>query len=192
LEDPAVTEPRPTAPGSRRAPADDLPRVTEGLRPVVEALPAEAQLPFIAALERGAASRYRLWAEAVGDGPLAAGLRACAAREEAIAGRIEALAGRSASQLDGLDQAWSRVREVAVAAYAGRPLAEQLAIQAAAERGGADVWRERAADAGPEAREVLRACAALEEASACFLEGVLAGAPALEPARPSAAPSTGR
>jgi hypothetical protein len=65
---------------------------------------------------------------------------------------------------------------VAVAAFAGRSLAEQLATQAAAERGGAEVWRELAAQPGatPQAREVLLACAALEEASARFVEGALA------------------
>jgi hypothetical protein len=151
--------------------------VTARLRPIVEALPEPARLPFIAALERGAASRYRGWAAEVAEPEVAAGLRACAEREEEIARRVEALAGRSAAELSGLEAAWSGVREVAVAAFGGRPLAAQLAIQAAAERGGAEIWRELAAQPGaaPEARAVLLACAALEEESAAFVEGALRG-----------------
>ena len=151
--------------------------VTARLRPIVDALPEPAQLPFIAALERGAAGRYRGWAEQARDPELAAGLRACAEREEEIARRVEALAGRSAADIPGLEAAWAGVREVAVAAFAGRSFAEQLATQAAAERGGAEVWRELAARPGtpPETRAVLLACAGLEEASAGFVERALAG-----------------
>jgi hypothetical protein len=150
--------------------------VTARLRPIVEALPEAVRLPFIAALERGAAGRYRGWADQAALPELAAGLRACAEREEEIARRVEALAGRSAAEVPGLEAAWAAVREVAVAAFAGRPLAEQLAIQAAAERGGAEVWRELAAQAGvaPETRAVLLGCAALEEESAAWVERALA------------------
>jgi hypothetical protein len=146
--------------------------VTARLRPIVEALPEPARLPFIAALERGAAARYRGWAAEAGRPELAAGLRACAEREEEIARRVEALAGRTAAEVPGLEAAWAGVREVGVAAFAGRSLAEQLATQAAAERGGAEVWRELAAQPGtiPETRDVLLSCAALEEASAAFVE----------------------
>jgi len=153
-----------------------MPSVTDQLRPIVAALPETARLPFIAALERGAAGRYRGWAAEAAHPELAAGLRACAEREEEIARRVEALAGRSAAGIPGLEAAWSGVREVAVAAFAGRSLAEQLATQAAAERGGAEVWRELAAQPGaaPEARAVLLACAALEEESAAFVERALA------------------
>jgi hypothetical protein len=150
--------------------------VADRLRPIVEALPVAARLTFIAALERGAAGRYRGWAAQAGEAELAAGLRACAEREEEIARRVEALAGRSAADIPGLEAAWAGVREVAVAAFAGRSFAEQLATQAAAERGGAEVWRELAAQPGtsPEARAVLLACAGLEEESAVCVERALA------------------
>ncbi len=154
-------------------PLEPRSRVTEKLRPVVESLPTEAQLPFLAALERGAAARYRSWADAISDPDLAEGLRACATREEHIATRIETLVGRDASQFPGLDSAWAEVREIGVKAFAERPLAEQLATQANAERGGAAAWRELASDASPQDRAVFEACAGLEEVSAAYLEKIL-------------------
>lgn len=149
-------------------------RVTDRLRPIVESLPADAQLPFIAALERGAADRYRGWADAVADPEIAEGLRACAAREEEIATRIETLAGRRADEMAGLESVWEQVRDVGVGAYGSRSLSEQLAIQADAERGGASVWRELGTAASDADRDTFEACARLEEQSAAYVEKVLA------------------
>jgi hypothetical protein len=62
--------------------------------------------------------------------------------------------------------------------FAGRPLADQLRIQARGERLGAATWRAFAArETSPERRDVLLACAVLEEESAAVLESiVVAGA----------------
>jgi len=60
------------------------------------------------------------------------------------------------------------------ALFAGRPLAEQFAMQAAAERAGAATWRALAEKAAPEQRAVFEACAGLEEASAAVLDALVA------------------
>jgi hypothetical protein len=58
--------------------------------------------------------------------------------------------------------------------FAGRPFAEQFAIQAQGERVGILTWRAFARDE-PDARrrDVLLACAPLEEESALVLESIL-------------------
>ena len=71
------------------------------------------------------------------------------------------------------------VREVR-ASLAGRSVAEQLAIQAAAERRGAGTWRALAADCGaPERQAALLFCASLEEDSADFLDSAVSRLDAL-------------
>lgn len=67
-----------------------------------------------------------------------------------------------------------KVLEIRRDLYGGRPLHEQLAIQAAAERAGSFVWRALAAGASDLGnREELLHCARLEEESAEVLERIL-------------------
>ena len=58
------------------------------LVPFIEKIPEPARPAFLAALERGAADRYRDWAKASPGN--ASGLLACADREEEIAHRVDA------------------------------------------------------------------------------------------------------
>ncbi len=55
------------------------------LRPLIEAQPREHQAVLMAALERGAAARYRSWAEAAASESERRGLLDCALREEQMA-----------------------------------------------------------------------------------------------------------
>jgi len=150
-----------------------LPDVGALLAGFMAQVPAENRPRFLALLERGAAERYREWAEQL---PAhAEGLRACAAREVEIAERAERVVPIDAGAREKLDALIPGAREAYFGLFAGVPIREQLRIQAGAERLGAGAWRGMAA-AMPDAatREVLESCAALEEVSARFLDSVVA------------------
>jgi hypothetical protein len=141
-----------------------LARVSEGDRPLL-----------VAMAERLAAERYRVWAR----DPAAAGhekrLLACADREEEIAGRIESLYPDAAARRQAIRTAIPELDEINRTLFAGRPVAEQLAIQASGERLGAATWRSLArAASDPHQGETFLGCAPLEEASAEVLESILA------------------
>ncbi len=135
---------------------------------------AEAERPlFLAIAERMAAERYRGWAADVDDPEVRAGLIACAAREDEIADRVEAVFPDPAAVQQRLLATFPELPQLNRDVFAGRPLADQFAIQAAGERVGAATWRAFAAAwPGAAAREAFLACAPLEEASAEFLEGL--------------------
>src|SRR5262245_10271899 len=151
----------------------DLPKVGELLGRVLLRVPAERQPLLIAIAERLAAERYRTWAAQVPD--RRARLLACAAREEEIAGRVEALYPDAAAVQRDILGANPDLEEINRSLFAGRPLAQQFAIQAEGERLGAATWR-ALADAAPrdETRRVFLACAPLEEENASCLESLLA------------------
>jgi hypothetical protein len=151
-----------------------LPDLGAALRPILESVP-EAQRPrFAALLERAAAGRYRAWAAA--DPAHAAGFLACAEREEEIARRVESFFPASPDEPATFAPALQRAAAAAEGAFGARPLAEQQAIQAAAERFGADAWRSVASAVRDKALAAeLNACARLEEESAEWLEELLAG-----------------
>jgi hypothetical protein len=155
--------------------ASERPSIAKILASVIERV-APAQRPlFIAMAERLAAERYRRWAREA-EGPARRELLACAAREEDIAGRVEALYPDAAALQQRLRANHPENDEVNESIFAGRPLEDQFAIQAAGERAGAAAWRSFAAEAGDgAAREAFLACAGLEEESAAYLESVLAG-----------------
>ena len=149
-------------------------KVAELVGPVLAGLP-EAQRPAVVALaERIAAERYRGWADEVGDASARSRLLACAAREEEIAARVEASVPNAADVQAAASAAHPELPERYAALFTGLPLAEQFAMQAAAERAGAATWRALAEKAGPAQREVFETCAGLEEASAAVLDGLVA------------------
>jgi len=152
-----------------------LPTIGEALAPVV-ARTAPEHLPLLVALaERLAAVRYREWAAA--DAAHAATLRACAEREEDIAIRVERLYPDAAAIEREIRNATPDLDTINRTLFAGRPLADQFRIQARGERLGAATWRAFAKrESDPGRREVLLACAGLEEESAAVLEGILAEA----------------
>ena len=132
---------------------------------------------LIAMLERWAAERYREWADAVGDIAQTTALLACAEREEEIASRVEALYTDSAEVQERLETANPLLKGALAGGLTWRPIDEQWAIQAGAERLGAATWRSfarRATADDPAAVAVFESCALMEEASAEVLERFLA------------------
>jgi len=156
--------------------AGELPNVAAILGAVVQRVPVAERPLLIALAERMAAGRYRGWSEQMADRDRQSGLVACADREEEIARRVEALYPDAASVQQGLLAANPDLPEINRAIFAGRRLAEQLTIQAGAERLGAATWRSFAHHAEREKmRQVFLDCARLEEESAAHLEALLAG-----------------
>ena len=151
-----------------------LPDLGGQLRPLIQALPPGIQPRLMARLERAAADRYRAWAAACLDPAAAEGLRACAGREEEVAARVEMLYPPQLDELRYFSEALPTIAETYRSALAERPVNEQYAIQAAAERRGAAFWRFLASSgADGSVRETLRGCAELEELSAEFLEALV-------------------
>jgi len=149
-----------------------LPSVGEAIAKVLARVPRDQQPLLIALAERLAAERYRSWAGEVSPAQRAQ-LLACAEREEEIARRVEALYPGAAALQRELLAKHPDVGEINHSLFAGRPLAQQFAIQAQGERLGAATWRAFArgdGDAGR--RDTLLACAELEEASALVLEAL--------------------
>jgi len=155
-----------------------LPDLGGQLQPLIQALPRAIQPRLMARLEREAADRYRAWAAACPDPATAAGLRACAEREEEVAARVETLYPPRLDERRYFSEALPTIAETYRSALDGRPVNEQYAIQAAAERRGAAFWRFLASSvADGSARETLRGCAELEERSAEFLEALVTPRP---------------
>ena len=149
-------------------------KVRELLQPIVERFPLDQQPLLLALLERNAAKRYRGWAELTSNVAEREGLEACAAREEKIARLVEGLAGRPADLSEALVPHLDDLRTAYETVFSGKRREEQMAIQAAAERIGALVWRELAATETDSQRvATLHDCAGLEEESATYLEGLL-------------------
>jgi len=155
-----------------------VPDIVTTLAPVLEATDASDHPLLIAMLERWAAERYREWADAVGDLGIVTALTACAEREEEIATRVEALYSDAAAVQERLERDNPLLRGALSGSFTWRPLDEQYATQAAAERLGAATWRSFARKAreaeDDAAAEVFEQCALMEEASAEVLEQLLA------------------
>ena len=151
-----------------------LPDLGGQVRPLIQTLPVGVQPRIMATLERAAADRYRSWAEACPEPVQAEGLRACAAREEEVAARIEMAFPSLPDEQRHIGDVLPQIAEAYRSALAQRPVIAQYAIQAAAERRGAAFWRTLAASTtDASVREILSACAQLEERSAEFLEGIV-------------------
>lgn len=157
-------------------PVEDLPEIAAIVAPVLQRVPRAHRPLLIAAAERLAAARYRVWASAAGDPTRAASLSACADREEEIARRVESLYPDASSIQRELVATAPGLEELNTSIFADRPLHEQFAIQARGERAGAASWRYFAGRAESDAaRDQFLACANLEEESAACLESLLDG-----------------
>ena len=160
------------------AETSNLPDLGAQVRPLVQALPGGIQPRLMARLERAAADRYQTWAALCPEPAQAEGLRACALREQEVAKRVEALFPSQPDEDRHLRDALPRIAEAYRAALANRPVSDQYAIQAAAERRGAAFWRSLASSfTDVPVREALGMCADLEERSAEFLETLVAETP---------------
>jgi hypothetical protein len=148
----------------------------ELLAPVLADLTPDVRPAFLARLERTAADRYRVWATQL---PERAGeLLRCAAAEDEIADRIMAAFPISAEQASMLDARLPQARTIYYQAFDGLSVVEQLQLQAAAERQGANAWKSVAKTPGLSDHVLaeLATCSALEEASADVLDHLLAHA----------------
>lgn len=145
----------------------------EILAPAIGSLADEARPGLLARLERGAAERYRQWAQAEPD--LAAELNGCADREAQIADSVDVLFPLDSAQLALVEKAVPIARELYLEVFEGKPVSEQWRLQASAERQGAMAWRGIASQAQDEAvRQALEECAQLEEQSADALDRLVA------------------
>jgi len=149
-----------------------LPNIGALLASFIGQVPEIARPRFLALLERGAAERYRYWAERSPEN--AAGLLACAAREVEIADRAERVFAIDEAVREKLDAPIQGARAVYNRLFEGVPLLEQFRIQANAERQGAVAWRGfAAAVTEPAVRDEFERCARLEEVSADYLDGLV-------------------
>jgi hypothetical protein len=144
------------------------------LAPYIGTVPEEAIPAFLARLERTAAARYRMWAEALPEH--AQGLMECAAREDDIADRVERIYPATSPQhVAAMDAAIVPAKETYYSVFSSLTPIEQMSIQAKAERQGAAAWRGMIeSEADPETRSELERCALIEEASADYLDDLLA------------------
>jgi len=152
----------------------DLPDVAQILGPLLARVPRHEQPLLLAIAERMAAERYRGWGEQPALAMHRTRLVACAEREEEIATRIEGLYPDAAATQARLRAENPDLGEINRSLFAGRPLAEQLTIQARGERLGNLTWQSFAkASSDAATRETFATCADLEVASAEVLEGIL-------------------
>lgn len=129
---------------------------------------------LLAALERLAADRYRLWAKAHPDPEIREGLLACAEREEEIARRVESLHAHAAEDQKALLAENPELLVLNRTLFEGRLLTDQFSMQAQGERAGAAAWRAFAlATTDAPTQELLLGCSTLEEANAVFLQSLL-------------------
>jgi hypothetical protein len=157
--------------------ADDqtnIPNIAEILAGVLRKIDPALQPFLLAKLERLAAQRYRIWANAYPDPSAKEGLLACADREEEIAKRVESLAPNASAIQDKLLSDNPELLNLNRTLFEGRPLKTQFAMQAGGERAGAAAWRAYAAGASdPSAQELLQSCSPLEQENADFLQTLL-------------------
>jgi len=147
-----------------------IPMFGELLAPYLSQIPAEATPGALAILERGAAERYRGWAEAVPQH--GTGLMACAAREDKIADRIDILIPIPGQYRDLVDRFIPQAKQAYFDVFEGLSAIDQMTIQAAAERQGARAWP-AFIPAYPDKALDLQALSAIELVSADYLDSIL-------------------
>ncbi len=155
------------------APTQELPDLGAAIGPIIAEAPEEHRPFVVAYAERLAARRYRAWASMATRPDHRDRLLECAEREEEIASRVEGLSADAVEIQTEFFAAHPEAEDAYASLFEGRPLSDQLRIQAAGERLGAATWRALAAGADGEARTVLASCAPLEEASAEVLEALV-------------------
>lgn len=130
-------------------------------------------LPFLLSqLERTAAARYRAWADEVPEHR--DGLLECASREDQIADRVEAMFPPSDEHRAQVSAMIGPAKAAYYAVFDGYAPVEQMAIQAGAERQGANAWQ-GLKDAYPAQAAALDELSDLEVESADHLDGLLPG-----------------
>ena len=153
--------------------SETIPNFGALLAPVLNRVDGRLRPRFLALLERTAADRYRMWADAL---PVQrAELMGCAASEDDIADRIERAFPIADADLNVLRELVPEARSIYYAVFDSLPVLEQLRLQAAAELQGAQAWRSIAtAVSDPTLLAELASCSELEETSSAVLRQVLA------------------
>ncbi len=150
-----------------------MPHFGELLRPYIARVAPETMPRFLALLERGAADRYRGWAEQLPEHRT--GLMQCAASEDEIADRIDGAFALDDSLREQLIAPLREALQTYHNVLAPLPIWDQIRIQANAERQGAAAWRGIASrHPDPAVIDVLETCSRLEESSADFLDDLIA------------------
>lgn len=147
-----------------------IPIFGELLAPFLTPIAVTAKPGALAILERGAAERYRGWAEAVPE--YRTGLLACAAREDQIANKVDALIPIPVEHRKTVEGLMVLAKEAYFGVFENLSVIEQMTIQAAAERQGARAWPGFIADY-PDITEELQALSAIELVSADYLDKIL-------------------
>ncbi len=160
--------------GYLRAMTDlQIPNFGELLAPFIGKVPPEAMPRFLALLERGAAERYRGWAEALPEH--ADELTTCARAEDEIADRIDGAFALDESLRDALEAPLPDAKRTYYDVFTDMDVWDQLRVQANAERQGARAWRNIATRTTDQrVLEQLATCSTLEEASADRLDALIA------------------
>lgn len=156
--------------------ARELPDLVAILGSLLSRVERGEQPLLVAMLERLAAERYRSWAEQSDGQAFAGEFLECARREDEIADRIEALHPDAVGVQQRIRDDNPNIAEINRGLFMGRPLREQAAIQAQAERLGAATWQGFAQSVGADtqAAATIASCAELEERNAAVLDDVVA------------------
>jgi hypothetical protein len=150
----------------------NVPNFGELLSPYIEKVPPAAIPNFLALLERGAAQRYRDWADQLPT--FSKGLLACSASEDKIADIIESLFLIDDELTAEVQAPLPEARDTYYNVFKNLSLADQLGIQADAELQGAEAWRVMISDDIPdEINRGLKQCMVLEEESSAYLYSIL-------------------
>ena len=149
-----------------------VPNFGELLGPYISAVPPQAVPNFLALLERGAAQRYRDWAEQLPN--YSDGLLKCAEGEDEIANIIEAMFLIDDEMAQEIQKPLPDARDTYYQVFEQYSLADQLAIQADAELQGANAWRNMLSNDNPvQIQEGLLKCIDLEESSSKYLYSII-------------------
>jgi hypothetical protein len=151
-----------------------LPDLLALFTPLFEQCAPDEQRILLAVLERLAAEHYRRWAEGLSDPAQQRDFLAAAAREEHIAAVLEGLESRAEQLTRAVWQRFPHLRTLYADAIQPLSREDQWKVQSIGEHGGAELLRSfAAAEANPDARAKLLACAAEDEENSQFLAGVL-------------------
>lgn len=150
----------------------DVPNFGELLAPFISAVPEEAVPNFLALLERGAAQRYRYWAEQLPDHQ--EGLSHCADSEDKIADIVERIFPIDEALANDIKAPLPAAKDTYYNVFEQLSLVDQLAVQADAELQGAEAWRAMLSDDNSAAvQQGLLECMELEQASSAYLYSIL-------------------
>lgn len=151
----------------------DVPQFGALLREHIQSIPAHAQPAFLAGLERSAAERYRMWADALPE--WAEVLGHCARREDEIADIISTRFAVSAEDQALIDTNLPAAVTLYYEIFAPFSPEDQVYLQSEAEIQGSMAWV-RLAEAGiddPDTLADLRRCTELELESSRAVKDLL-------------------